>query len=326
MNSYLITNIPTIYADMNVFRYVAYGDITICQPTRFNWVYSHVHLDEIHRNGNIDALEGMKMLGALEIDDILNDKFQSVGNIILRDYVDPYSRYEQHLEAISGIEDANGNMVELLIRMFGADNFSELSKTPDQMREEIERLTGEIDDQTRAHLLNKAGSVFEELRDSIKIHFKNRMPIDKTRNAMGITSEIRKEVEVSSSPIDSIWNYIEPSMNGVTKNQFFGFEPIPGIEGVQHTQHGAISGAQVVLNMLGISPDQGLAKRNKMINIMSDGQHAGMASYCNALLSADRRFCDKARAIYKYLGCVTNSLHFEFKKGMQIDFSFESKT
>lgn len=67
--------------------------------------------------------------------------------------------------------------------------------------------------------------------------------------------------------------------------------------------------------MLGISPDQGLAKREKIKNIMSDSQHVGMASYCNALLSADRRFCDKARAAYKYLGNITNALHFEFKQG-----------
>jgi len=67
--------------------------------------------------------------------------------------------------------------------------------------------------------------------------------------------------------------------------------------------------------MLGISPDKGLAKRDKIKNIMSDGQHVGMASYCNALLSADQRFSNKARAIYTYLGNITNALSFEYQKG-----------
>jgi hypothetical protein len=116
---------------MNVFRYLACGDISIYEPNRFHWVYSHVHLDEIFRNGNTDALEGMKILGAMEIDDVLNEKFQSVGKVVLKKYLDPYVRYDQHLEAISGFENTSDYFVEHLVRTFGADNFNELSKTPD---------------------------------------------------------------------------------------------------------------------------------------------------------------------------------------------------
>lgn len=325
MNSYLKTDIPTIYADMNVFRYIACGDISICEPSRFKWVYSHVHLDEIHRNGNTDALAGMKILGAVEIADVLDEKFQSIGNVTLRNYLDPYLRYEQYLDAINGYENVNDHMVEHIIRIFGADNFSELSMTPDQMREAIERLTEEIDPKARTELLNKAEAVSNEMRESINSNLKDRMPIDKTRLAMGITSEMRKDIETSQSPIDAIWDFISPSLYGVTKDQFFGFEPIPGVDGVQHTQHDAISGSQIVLNMLGISPDQGLAKREKIKNIMSDGQHVGMASYCNALLSADRKLCNKARAVYEYLGNITSALHFEFKKGMEVSLGVQQR-
>jgi hypothetical protein len=153
---------------------------------------------------------------------------------------------------------------------------------------------------------------------TIEKHLKNRMPIDKTRSALGVTSENRKAIEKSESAIDEVWDLISTSIPNVTKNQFFGFEPIPGIEGVQHTQHGAISGAYIVLNMLGISPDKGLAKRDKIKNIMSDGQHAGMASYCNALVSADRGIINKSSCIFSYLNNVTNALHFEYQKGYQL--------
>jgi hypothetical protein len=191
------------------------------------------------------------------------------------------------------------------------------------MNEEIDRLTAGLDVRARDELLENAEAVSNEMKDFINTHLKDQMPIDKTRQEMGITSEKRKDVEMSESPIDSIWNLISPSMNGVTKDQFFGFEPISGIAGVQHTQHSAISGSQIVLNTLGVSPDQGLAKRQKIKNILSDGQHVGMASYCNALLSADRRFCNKARTVYKYLGNITNALHFEFRKGMEIKLSVD---
>lgn len=318
MNSYLVSDKPIIYADMNVFRYLACGDISILEPERFKWVYSHVHLDEIHRNGNQDALEGMKMLKAVEICDVLNQRFQSEGNVVIRDFIDPYLRYEQHLEAITGYEGAADHMIEHLIRSFGADNFKELSETPEQMRNEIERITSIIPDERREELIEEVSAVSNQMKDTIEKHLKNRMPIDKTRRDLGITSEDRKAIEKSKSAIDEVWELISPSIPNVTKNQFFGFEPFLGIEGVQHTQHGAISGAYIVLNMIGISPDKGLAKRDKIKNVMSDGQHAGMASYCNALVSADRGIINKSSCIFSYLNNITNALHFEYQKGFQL--------
>jgi hypothetical protein len=320
MNSYLVSDKPIIYADMNVFRYLACGDISILEPEQFKWVYSHVHLDEIHRNGNQDALEGMKLLKAVEISDVLNHSFQSEGNIVLRDFIDPYLRYEQHLEAIAGYEGegAADHIVEYLIRSFGADNFKELSETLEQMRNEIERITSIIPDERREEIIEKVSIVSNDMKGTIEKHLKNRMPIDKTRSALGVTSENRKAIEKSKSAIDEVWDLISQSTPNVTKNQFFGFEPIPGTEGVQHTQHGAISGAYIVLNMIGISPDKGLAKRDKIKNVMSDGQHAGMAFYCNALVSADRGIINKSSVIFSYLNNITNALHFEFQKGLQL--------
>jgi|GEM_PF-1111848 hypothetical protein len=324
MNSRFVTQRPTIYADMNVFRYVACGDISIVDPERFIWVYSHVHLDEIYRNGNTDALDGMRVLKAVELCDVLNEHFQSVGDIRLKDYVDPYERYERHLEAISGFEGSNDHSIEYLIRSFGADNFEELKKTPEQLRKEVDRLTSLVDDERKDDLISQAHTVSEEMAEVVEQHLKDRIPIDQTRGALGVSSEQRKRIEETHSPIDEVWNLIAPAIPSVSKDQFFGFEPIPGIEGVQHTQYGAICGAHVVLNMIGISPDKGLAKREKIKNIMSDGQHTGMASYCNALLSADRGLINKARCIYTYLGNITTPLHFNYEKGSVLNLGIET--
>ncbi len=324
MNSFVKCSLPTIYADMNLYRYIACGDISIEKPDRFLWIYSYVHLNEVHRNGNMDALEGMRSLGAVEICDMLNAPFfLSIGNVVVKKYIDPYERYQQHLEAISGYDGHSDVAIEHLIRSFGADNFKELSKTPEQLCEEIDRLTSIVDDESRENLLKRAKEVSLEMKKSIDTHLREKRPIDQTRRAMGLTSEDRKNAEMSYSPIDEIWKIMAHSVKGVTKNQFFGFEPIPGIEGLQHTQYGSIAGAYIILNMLGISPDKGLAKRDKIKNVMSDGQHVGMASYCNALLSADKRFCDKARAIYIYIGNITNALHFNYQKGIVLNLGIQ---
>jgi len=313
MSAYVGSDLPTIYADMNVFRYVAYGELVIEDPERFRWVYSHVHLDEVVRGGNTNVLDGMKLLRAVEICDVLSGKFESVGNITLRRYIDPSERYRQHLEAIAGYENSDDLMVEQLLRIFGADNFEKLSLTPEMLRNEINRLTSEVDAEMRSELVGRAEAVSVDMRESINMHLKERRPIDQTRREMGLTSSARAEAGRSDSPIDALWEIIGPSMRGIPKNQFFGFEPNPAIQGLPHTQHGALGGAHTVLNLLGLSPDKGLAKREKIRNIMSDGQHVGMASYCNGLLSADKRFCDKANAIYTHIGSKTRALSFPYK-------------
>ena len=326
MNAYIATQRPTIYADMNVFRYVACGDIYIADPERFIWVYSHVHLDEIHRNGNTDALDGMRALKAVELCDVLNEHFQSVGDVRLREYVDPHERYERYLEAISGFEGSNDHSIEYIIRLFGADNFAELQQTPEQIRKEVERLTSEVEDERKGYLESQALAVSEEMAVVVEQHLKDRVPIDQIRTAFGVSSEERKRIENTFSPIDEVWSLVSPAIPNVSKDQFFGFEPIHGVEGVLHTQYGAVCGAHVVLNMIGISPDKGLAKREKIKNILSDGQHTGMASYCNALLSADRGIINKAQCIYRYLGNITAPLHFKYEKGLELCIGIQTKT
>jgi hypothetical protein len=112
MNKLVRSNLPTIYADLNIFRYIAYGEISIKEPERFNWIYSHVHLDEMKRTGNTDALKGMSILNAVEIDDVLNKKFESEGNIVLNAFIDPELRYKEHLQNTAGYEGSEDIFVE----------------------------------------------------------------------------------------------------------------------------------------------------------------------------------------------------------------------
>ena len=217
MNMYVRSDLPTIYADMNVFRYVAYGEIVIEDPDRFRWVYSHVHLNEVARSGNMDVLNGMRQLKAIEICDVLDKKFKSVGNIILRGYIDPDERYQQHLKAIAGSKKSDDFLIEHMLRMFGSDNFKELSLTPEMLRDEISRLTSELNVTTRDEMLARAEAVSAEMQESIEKHLKERHPIEQTRLKMGLTSSARSDAARSDSPIDTIWTIIGPSMGRYPK-------------------------------------------------------------------------------------------------------------
>lgn len=312
MNNSFKLDKPVIYADVNVFRYLNYGELKIIEPDRFVWAYSHIHLDEMSRGGNTDAIKGMKMLQAREVDDVLDSNFKSVGNVRIHDYIDPQLRYEQHLEAISGYEDVEGGLVEHLLRIFGADNFSELSLTPSELVREIDNLTSDLSKQQRTELMDGANEVAGQLAKTIDQHLGKRLPIDATRNAMGLGSTKRKELENSPTPIDEIWELIKPAMGNADKDQFFGFKENPATPEIPHTQHGAIGGAHTILNLIGFSPDKGLANRDKIRNIMSDSHHVGMASYCQGLLSSDLRLCNKANAIYQHIKANTNALHYQY--------------
>ncbi|WP_232771793.1 hypothetical protein [Glaciecola sp. 33A] len=96
---------------------------------------------------------------------------------VLSDFIDPYLRYEQHLEAIAGCEETTDHMVEHLIRLFGAENFKELSETPEQMRNEMQRITSIIPDESREVLIDRVATVSNDMKDTIENHLKNRMLI-----------------------------------------------------------------------------------------------------------------------------------------------------
>ncbi len=302
---------PTIYADVNVFRYLAYNELEIIDPDRFLWVYSGVHLDELARGTNQDALEGMSQLNAVEIEDVLHN-FKSIGNVKIREFFEPELRYERHLEAIAGYEDAGDMMVELLIRGFGANNYEQLALTPNQLITEIDNMLDGIGGPKITELRERTKEVSDELDATIKENLGEQMPIDETRKAVGLTSSEREKLKDVDSSIEKIWDLIEPAMAGQELDVFFGFKPNPITPEMPHNQHTAYGSAHTVLNFIGYNPDKGLANRDKIKNILSDGQHIGMASYCSEFVTSDIRLCNKANAMFEHTGTSTIARHYVY--------------
>ena len=95
------------------------------------------------------------------------------------------------------------------------------------------------------------------------------------------------------------------------EKQFYSFDPVdkPGYE--QWPLYLGIVGCHTMLNFLGFHADRGLASTKKLPGILSDGVHTAMATYCDAILSKDAKFCAKARAIYRYLNLDTIVLEID---------------
>lgn len=135
------------------------------------------------------------------------------------------------------------------------------------------------------------------------------------RSPSGATDKHKDDID----PIDGIWNYMKNKVPAcVTKDMFFGLEPMLSNK-MEITRIGSISACHLILNMVGFHPDKGLPKREKIRNIMSDGEHIGYGSLCPVFLTSDFRMFKKAQAIYKYRNFNTKVIHVPYKpEGMSV--------
>ncbi len=301
-----------IYVDQNILRYIARGEIGLTVPeTGMAFAFSRVHLDEIKRGDSTEALDGIKRLKAREIEDVLDAGFEPTGDVWLRSYADPVDRLNEHLNASERYEGYDEITAEQMIRLFGADNLDNLQETPQQLQRYIERVSEVVPEPARSLLIKQANEVADQMARSIREYQSIRTPIDQTRNAFGMKSHERLRVENSDDPIEEAWKIISANLgNAQTKDQFFGKKPHDFMSTMPPmTQSARVAGTHSVLNITGLFPDKGLTKRDKASNIMSDGQHIGMASYCSVFITADERCSRKASAIYKYWNLGVQVVH-----------------
>jgi hypothetical protein len=160
-------------------------------------------------------------------------------------------------------------------------------------------------------MVQKAQNTAKDLEEFIEKDLSKQRPLSETREAFGFPKGATSNHSNDESPIDSIWEHMKEKVGNVTKDQFFGFEPVPGVE-IEQSRIGSVGGCHLILNMVGFHPDKGLPKREKIKNIMSDGQHVGHASLCDGFLTSDHRLYKKAKAIFEYRGFVTKAMHAQY--------------
>ena len=304
----------TIYADSNIYRYLARGELEITTIGSVRFAYSSVHFDEMIRSQNSEALDGMRLINAVPM--VSNeDKSHGIDSLgVCFEYEDPHKKFEKYrVETIGVNHDMEMALYDFLVRLMGAENFEELQKIPDMIVEVARELSECVDSN---EVISRAAEEADKFRNHLHNDLIHAFPIGETRKAFGFPKGANSKCVGVENPIDVIWEHMRGRCRGVSKDQFFGFEVVPGVrDEISHT--GSIAACHMILNMVGFSPDKGLSKKEKIRNIVSDGQHLGLASMCDYFLTADERFFNKAEAIFKYRKANTRSIYLPyFASGM----------
>jgi hypothetical protein len=283
------------------------------------WVYSNEHFAETERaGGDTRFLDVLRDLKAQKLELELNERFQITGTAHLLGDGDPHALYNAWRDARAEVPFRGEYLTAIGSRLFGADNYDVLERLPEEFEHEVLALlssAGLLDEAQEAAV----AAAREVMTKVVAEHLAERPHLESQREAFGTQGGRAGNLAAHNNPLEELWTIMCkacPAIVGaVTADQFFGFDPPPFYE------HGydewpmylGIVGCYTALNMVGLRPDDGLSRIDRMPAIMSDASHAGHAAYCDALISADRRFCDKAKAIYRYRNIGTQVLRLEHR-------------
>ena len=301
-----------IYLDQNIIGYLHNGSLNITANGEVEWIYSNEHFSEISRGNNKDLLNALKNLRAKEICLQLNENFQITGEAYIDEYSSPLKKYDNFVKTVGETNFDKSIFTDLINRFAGADNYNSINNLPDRIESQVNDLlkkAGIYPEQIE----NQLSELKPELQKIIDEDLKEVESLESMRKLMGTRNATQKEKY--ENPIEEIWSNINDQFEGMSKNQFFGFDPIDKQGYKKWPEYLGIVGCHTVLNFLGFRPDKGINKASKIDNILSDGNHIAFAAYCDGVISADKRFCAKARAIYNFRGIPTQVFRYKPQNG-----------
>ena len=304
-----------IYLDHNIIDDISKNDLSLKPSDSVVWVYSQENLGEIRRSGNearfLDALEKIK---ARKLDLILEADYRITGDAQILEYKSPHEEYESYIEAVSNCEIEQTSDLEFLARLFGADNKDEILSHPYSFENNIKALLqphGLYNDQTK----RAVEKVRRELISFVNGPLQEVTDLETSRVSLGTHKGRAGNLASKENPIEHLWEIVKVVVNGISSDQYFGFDPIDKQGYEEWPLFLGIVGCHTMLNVLGFRPDDGLTKPEELPGILSDGSHIAHAAYCQGLLSRDRKLLAKAKAIYRYKNIGTQVFSIERKMG-----------
>jgi hypothetical protein len=295
---------PLVYIDQNIVSFQSDGNIDLSRLEGVQWVYSKEHFAEIRRSKvPLKHLGALDQLGARLLDiDLINWKYS--GSATLSESLSATEAYEQYLASTNEVPfDAKGLQVLMAWFNGGADSEAAM-RVPDELEEQLRQLVAGLPPELIPENIQEASSQFRKAMAEMVSHGNN---IERTRQALGVGKGAAGGI-TGHDPIRQIWQLVAPNAPGLTCDQFFGFEPIEAIGQGPWTAYEGIIRCCAMLDIVGFQAEKKARDPEKIENVMSDAAHIAAAAFCSAVISSDRRFARRAKAIYEYKGVGTASL------------------
>jgi len=307
-----------LYLDTNLYRYIATKELVINTYGEVLFSYSTAHFDDIIANqNNYCILDILKLAKAGEIVANEDRQYEVDHDGVRLDYTEPEERFKLYQSHMSEQQIAIQPMLDIMMAIHGAPVDEFRSKIP----ADILALTDElefIDDKSASDLRQKAIDASVDMRSALKDF--NPEPLPTTRAALGLKSGASGAVNASASnAIEQIWEKINPNEDRLTIETFFGYKLSDDLKNnTSRVTSAALCHA--MLNMAGYYPDGGLSDQEKQAAILADGNHIAFGSYCNCLLTSDKKMYNKAKAIYEYKQYPSNVGKLKYDKtGMELN-------
>jgi len=284
---------PTVYIDQNVLSYLVEGVITFPED-EFQCVYSETHFKEIPKDNKIPFLKTLDQFDAIMVRADVNEhnEILDTASFINHHPVEELmSDYENRIENF----EYESIFDPLMARLAGANNYDEASSFHNQGLEKL--LDQFSDDPMMEQLINPLKALFKTTTDSLKVSLKNIESIEKQRSQIG--TDKGKLLQIDE--INSI------SLIGEKIKEFIGTDLLAIVMSFlkDKSVYSKIIALNALLNHVGYNADTKLSSVEKIPNIRYDSQHMANGIFCNFLMSEDRRFIAKAKAVYEYLDVHT---------------------
>jgi hypothetical protein len=291
-----------IYVDQNILSHLHSGSIEL-NAEGCTFVYSNSHFDEAARSKMGESAPELQVLNDLKARRLESEMADGrlTGHATLKPFEELGQAYERYQSTIAETAWDAQPFQQMLAALFGNEDAEATQSIPAQLRRNLESLMLESGLEGERGFPMPA-DVVKPATDLVDVLLQNPVKLVPNRAALGFPRGASNLSDSHENPLHTIWNILEPSVRGITPQQFFGFSHFADGEWKPQMPFPAIVSAYTVLNYLGFWPDSGLPDPNAWQNIMSDAQHAGMGAYCTMLLTTDKRLRAKAEAIYRFGG------------------------
>lgn len=336
----MYSGLPIVYLDQNILTGLRDNKLITLKDAlkhQFQAVYSNETLEEIKRAGVASSafstafLNVLAEINAAHISIVLDDNFHDTEQVrialgdphaVFQQYCDPQPAFDGIAESLKqlGFKTAGGRQGETIDDV-AQDGIQAFENLMDYLEEQISEIEEEFPEavelmrQEKAQYLEKFKALSKQNSQTMSAQIADE------RNWSGIR-DFRQHFQLEPyhfnniqppNVLEQVWMIMQSSKEmpeGFDSiDDFFVFNKTELMPGVPFCRHHKVLGAYNMLNTIGYYPDTPLHKDRGFKRATSDQMHASIASYCNGLVTADKRFFKKVEAIYEYLEIPTEIIY-----------------